>query len=130
MHTKREPDLYPTPCILSAAGKIVLPWRHYFCLKGIDWHLLSRGHKKTPRKGRPGNGKSHGGREKRLFRRAFSAILAFFVADTDTDVNSFSTGFENLFWQKSGKIKNDGRQRCPYRPSLPFFRFRAEGRPP
>lgn len=65
MHTKREPDLYPAPCILSAAGKIVLPWRHYFCLKGIDWHLLSRGHKKTPRKGRLGNGKSHGGRKKK-----------------------------------------------------------------
>lgn len=37
MHTKREPDLYPAPGILPAAGKSVLPLRH----------LLSRGHKKN-----------------------------------------------------------------------------------
>lgn len=54
MHTKREPDLYPAPGILSAAGKSVLPLRH----------LLSRGHKKTPRKGRLGNGKLHDCRKK------------------------------------------------------------------
>lgn len=29
MHTKREPDLYPAPGILPAAGKSVLPLRHY-----------------------------------------------------------------------------------------------------
>ena len=47
---------------------------------------------------------------KRAFRRAFSAILAFFVADTDTDVNSFSTGFENLFWLKFGGRRYKNRK--------------------